>query len=382
MKCRWSSTSLLLVALLAPLAAAAAQEEQPAPPSVTPTSGRSIKLEGQLQVQLASSSVDSAVGWDADLRRMRITAIGDAGHGFSGALQTDFGSNRVRIRDAFIDYKASPQVTLRAGQFKIPFNGIETVSSKRLLMIERGNTIRGLPAETTSRFVADSHLSARNRGFMAIVSLPGDRFVLQAGGWHGNGENAENDDGKEVAARLEYSALPLPEKTSRPLVLGVAAVANGYFGSPRDTLEVVSGDTVEVRDARYAAAYEGWVEYGKYLLPGLHVAGNVITGENPTELEVEDGALEFASFLGLQGWGEFLVETGGEVLTGWAPAIRADRFDPDTDAEDDANVLVTPGLNLYFGSNVKAQLNYDVLLPEDGDRDTESAFRFQTQVLF
>jgi hypothetical protein len=360
----------------------AAQQEEPEVHTIRLGAGRSLELEGQLQVQAASTSVDDVVTWDAELRRMRLTAIADAGGGFFGNLQTDFGTDRARVRDAFLEYRPSTHFAVRVGQFKIPFNGIELTSSKRLLVIERGNRIRGLEADHTSTFLDDKHLSARNRGFMLTGRFIEDRLTLSGGGWTGSGENPDGNDGKEVAARIEYSVLRLPEKTSRPLILGVAAVTNGYFGSPGDTLKVVEGDSLRLDDAHYAAAYEGWLEYGKYLLPGVHVAGNVVFGQNPDVLRARSNDVEFGSFLGLQGWGEVLFQTGAAVLTSWAPAFRADWFDPDDDLDDDANLLLTPGLNLYFGSNVKLQLNVDVNLPESDGLDTETAFRTQAQLLF
>jgi Phosphate-selective porin O and P len=371
-------TAFLALVLAGPLAA----QEEPASPTIKLGAGRSLELEGQIQVQGASSSVDSVATWDSELRRVRLTAIADAGGGFFGTLQTDFGAERARVRDAFLEYRPSTHFALRLGQFKIPFNGIELVSSKRLLVIERGNRIRGLRADHTSTFLEDNNLAARNRGFMVTARFAEDRLTLMGGGWTGSGENPERNDGKELAARIEYSVLPLPERTSRPLIVGAAAVTNGYFGSPGDTLRVVDGDSLRLDGAEYTAAFEAWVEYGKYLVPGIHVAGNVIFGDNPQQFNARGSDVEFESFLGLQGWGELLVQTGRSVLTGWAPAFRADRFDPDSDADDDASLLLTPGLNLYFGPNVKLQLNVDVNIPQSDDLDTETAFRTQAQLLF
>jgi hypothetical protein len=84
--------------------------------------------------------------------------------------------------------------------------------------------------------------------------------------------------------------------------------------------------------------------------------------------------------VGLQLWAEWLLERPEATLSGWGPALRLDRFDPDADAGDDALFLLTPGVNLYFGPAFRTQLNYDVLVPEEGD--TESAFRAQAQLLF
>jgi hypothetical protein len=349
---------------------------------VTPANGRSIKLEGLIQYQAASSSVDTVVELDSELRRMRLQVDGDAGNGFGGRLQMDFDSNRARVRDAYAEYKPTSSVILRGGQFKPPFNVIETTSAKRLPVIERGGRIRGVRQTTTSNFLVDNRYAGRQRGVMATAKLPGGRFTVQGGGWFGTGEASEDNDGKMFGGRVEFSALPLPEKTSKPLLLGVAAVTNGFFGSPRDTSKVVDGDTLIVEDPEYGTAFEGSVEYGAYGLSGLHVIANVVTGDNPAALSASGADVELETFRGLQGWIELLLPVSGTILTGVAPAFRADHFDPDTDADDDATLLLTPGLNLYFGSNAKLQVNYDVLDPEASDVDGESAFRLQTQLLF
>jgi hypothetical protein len=299
--------------------------------------------------------------------------------GVSATIQSDFGRERVRIRDAYADVRVSRTVTLRAGQFKIPFNGIETVSSKRLLVIEREAEIRGANLPTTSSLLADTNLSARNRGLMAFARLARERLLVQLGGWQGSGEAPDRNDAKEVAARVEYAVLPATEGNPRPLVLGVAGVTNGYFGEPADSVEI-GGETLIVDDAEYASAFELWAEYGAYLIPGVHVAGNVIAGDNPARLVLVGDDVELQSFLGVQAWGEYLLKLDG-ALTGIGPAFRIDRFDPDTDGDDDANLLLTPGLNLYAGKNVKLQLNYDVVVTEGDEVDDESAFRIQGQVL-
>lgn len=377
--CRLLARLFALLLLSIP-AVAAGQEEEPEPePEVVPANGLSIRLEGQLQVQGSSTSVDDAVTWDGELRRARITLIGEAIPGVSATIQSDFGRERVRIRDAYGEVDVSPAVTLRAGQFKIPFNGIEMVSSKRLLVIEREAEIRGANLPTTSSLLADANLSARNRGVMALFHLADERLLIQAGGWQGSGEAPDRNDAKEVAARVEYAVLPVTDDRRKPLVLGVAGVTNGYFGEPADSVEV-DGETLLLDDAEYATAFELWAEYGAYLVAGVHVAGNVITGDNPARPVLDEGDVELQSFLGVQGWGEYLFMLDGPI-SGVGAAVRVDRFDPDTDGDDDANLLLTPGLNLYAGKNVKLQLNYDVVVTEGDEVDDESAFRIQGQVL-
>jgi hypothetical protein len=353
-----------------------AQEDEK-PPMVVPASGRSIKLEGQVQVQASSSSVDSVVDFDAELRRMRVTLDGDAGNGFSGRLMADFDSNRARIRDAFVDVPLGTAVKLRIGQFKTPFNAIELESSKRLLLIERGNRIRGTALRSVSNFLADAHYSARNRGIMAIAGT-GGRWTLQAGTWLGSGEAGENDDGKEVAARLEVR--PLGEDAI-PLVLAAAAAANGFYGPPRDTLRTVGGTTVRIDDPIYGKAFELSAEIGAYGRPGIHALAGYFAGDKPFVLVTGGGEADLASFDAWHEWGEYRIETGHVVLIAIGPAARFDWLDPDTDVDDDAVLFSTVGVNLYFGRPFKLQVNWE-RIDREGDGDDESAFRIQTQLVY
>ena len=72
---------------------------------------------------------------------------------------------------------------------------------------------------------------------------------------------------------------------------------------------------------------------------------------------------------------------GPGALTGIGLGGRVDRFDPDTDADDDAFLLWTPLVNLYFGKAFKLQANLDVLSPESDERERVSAVRIQAQVV-
>lgn len=354
----------------------------PRPPPVTPAFGVSIKLAGLVQAQGSTSSIDSVTNFDQELRRMRLVTDADAGSGFSGRLMMDFDSNRARVRDAYANWRATSALSFRVGQFKPPFNTLETTAAKDLPLIERGNRIRGaLGTRTTSNLLSDAHYAARNRGLMATVKLP-SRFTLYGGAWLGSGEAGEDNDGKQFAGRLEWSALKLPGKYSKPLVFGAAVSTNGFFGSPRDTLKVVSGDSLVVEDAVYGTALEGSVEYGAYGLPGIHAAANVFTGDNPFVLENGGGNVNLATFFAFQTWGEYVVSTGARVISGVAPAFRVDRLDPNTDGENSGNWFLTPGVNVYFAQNFKLAVNYEFLIPDADELDTESALRVQTQLIF
>ncbi|HET7693050.1 MAG TPA: porin [Gemmatimonadota bacterium] len=374
---RWMVASLLVLAGVVPGTAGAQEEE----PQVSAAEGATLKLEVLAQPQASTTSVDSELETDFELRRARFTAEGQAGERWSGRIQMDFEPERARFRDAYLAGQVSDALSVWAGQFKVPFNGIDIESGKRLLAIERGARIRGTSGSTTSTsgMLAASALSARGRGVMALSRWADGRVRLQAGAWLGAGERGETNDGKQLAARIEFEPWA-GDRERLPLVLAAAIVTNGYFGSPRDTLIVAGGDSLITKNAEYATAFEGWVELGRYAAPGIHVAGNVVAGENPLAPRIEGTDVEFASFLGMQIWGEYVFQGSG-ALTGIGLGGRVDRFDPDTDADDDAFLLWTPLVNLYFGKAFKLQANLDVLSPESDERDQESAVRIQAQVV-
>jgi hypothetical protein len=340
-----------------------------------------LELEVLSQVQSSTTSVDSMVESDLELRLARVTLDGKAADRWSGRIQMDFETDRARFRDAFLEGRVNDALSVRAGQFKLPFNGFEMESSGRLTAIETGGRVRGTQGSSTSTsgMLAAAALSARGRGVMALTRFAGGRMRAQAGAWVGSGESGETNDGKQLAARLELAPWA-DEKERLPLVLAAAVVTNGYFGSPRDTLVVAGGDSAITADAAYATAFEGWFELGRYAAPGIHVAGNVIAGDNPRKPRVEGDDVAFASFLGMQIWGEYVFRGWG-ALTGVGLGGRVDRFDPDTDVDDDAFLLWTPLVNLYFGKAFKLQANLDVLSPESEERDRESAVRIQAQVV-
>lgn len=376
MSSRWIVVGLLALAGVVP-EAAWAQEE----PQVSAAEGATLALEVLVQPQASTTSVDAELATDFELRRARLTAEGQAGERWSGRIQMDFEPERARFRDAYLAGRASESVSVWAGQFKVPFNGIDIESGKRLLAIERGARIRGTSGSTTSTsgMLAASALSARGRGVMALLRWADGRVRLQAGAWLGAGERGETNDGKQLAARFEFEPWA-GERERLPLVLAAAVVTNGYFGSPHDTLIVAGGDSLVAESAEYATAFEGWVELGKYAAPGIHVAGNVVAGDNPLAPRIEGADVEFASFLGMQVWGEYVFRGPG-ALTGIGLGGRVDRFDPDIDADDDAFLLWTPLVNLYFGKAFKLQANVDVLSSESEERDRESALRIQAQVV-
>ncbi len=84
---------------------------------------------------------------------------------------------------------------------------------------------------------------------------------------------------------------------------------------------------------------------------------------------------------------------GGQVVAAWfaprdgrvegvEPLLRLSWADPDTDADDDTGLLLTPGVNLYFSGRNRLMLNADVYVPSASDVDTEYGLVAQLQIYF
>ena len=54
----------------------------------------------------------------------------------------------------------------------------------------------------------------------------------------------------------------------------------------------------------------------------------------------------------------------------------------DTDTENDAGILVTPGFQVFFTGRNKIALNVDVFLPEHEDADSEYSIKVQSYLHF
>ncbi len=62
------------------------------------------------------------------------------------------------------------------------------------------------------------------------------------------------------------------------------------------------------------------------------------------------------------------------------PLARVSWADPDADADDDAGLLLTPGLLAYVGGRNKIGANVDVYSPQGGE--TEWSLKVQTFLHF
>lgn len=317
----------------------------------------SLHVKANLQVQLNTTSVDAEPGSEWLLRRARIAVRGWIAGWVRGDIEGDFGRGSARLTDGYVTLGFDPVLALRIGQYKKPFNAHELVSSRELLVAERDGAPRGTDGPTPDGLVDDLGWSNRDIG----IEWDGrrDRLGWAVGFWNGAGDNArEDDDGKQLAGRLNVAVLP------------------GWTVSGAWTGKRVS-EPPDAPDATWYQAVELAVTGGEYAEPGWRALGQVMAGDN---WDPELGGGDDASFLALQGIVGYHVPLFTTPwLIGVEPTVRIGWADPDTDLDDDQALISTAGVNIYFHERLKTQLQADYLSPEG---DGEVALRVHTVLEF
>lgn len=330
-----------------------------------------VDVTGRLQYQFHTSSVDD-VPSTFEFRRLRVgvdIGVGDAIHGY---IEPEFAQGDIRMRQAWVNYTVDPAFEVRAGQFKKPFGLLQLTSSLNYPTIERGLRIRGL-ADSFAAIDDASGVPVLSRldgpllgeeqnlldelGYQSYdmgVAVHGALGVIgyEAGVFNGTGADAlDADESKAMAGRITVAPIDR-------LRLGAAV--------SRTDLALEAVDATGV-------AWEIDAEWGGFREPGLHLLGEVAYGDH---VVAED------EFLAAQAVAAWFAPLDLGRAEGLEPVLRGSWGDPRRDTADDAGLLVTPGLNLYFHGRNRLMVNWDVFLPEGARFETEQSFKMQAQLHF
>jgi hypothetical protein len=263
----------------------------------------------------------------------------------------------VSLKDAFVALQLTPELTVIAGKAYRPFGLLEQTSSKRILPVERGLRVRGLPAVDEYAIVNGLGYSDRDVG-VQLRSTFDDGIEVTAGMFrgplHGNvGPNSSY----QYAARVRGSVMP--------------DVRMGAGWSNRDFAAGVGPDL----ELRRGNAFEIDVEYGSFE-PGWHVLAEVASGDvNPFTDE---------RFHGVQAWVAYRTEPieGADMMI--EPLLRLSYADvgiEDAPVTQRGGTLLTPGISLYLGPLNRIALNYDIWWSE-GLAGDASSFKLMFQMGF
>ena len=314
-----------------------------------------ISLSGRLQSQFNTSSVDS-VASTFELRRARIGFDLVLDEWIEGRIEWNF-AHTARLEDGWVNLAFDPRFELQVGQFKKPFSRLELSSSSRIVPIEFGLRIRGVDSNAEHYLLLEENVYL-GREIGAQVHGQLGPLGYAAGVFNGSDQNNRDvNDAKSFAARLNLKPF------DAPFEIGGAA-------SYRDVALV---DSLDETFTEEGLAIEVDAQWGGFRRPGPYVLLEVMQAEN---FDLDDPMIGGSAIVA---W--FQPLAAGR-LEGIEPLFRGSYGDPSTDFEDNAGILMTPGINLYFHGRNRLMLNWDYFVPELEALDPESAVRAQLQLYF
>jgi hypothetical protein len=253
-------------------------------------------------------------------RRAEVSVAGRVASPVRYLLVADLSDSDPLIRDAMIDIGTSPVLTLRVGQFRIPF-GIETQ----------------LPP---------SNLPFINR---MLMTLPGEQpdeiaGVLQE--WDGGAEVFGEPISGPLNASYAFARVNGNGLTSVP----DASPASDYIGRLGLRLVGYQVGMSWYRGRRQNASFAdvsrnraGWdLEINPNPLKALLIRGELIHGH--------DGSIAHRSWYLLASY---------TIADRWTPAMRHERVDPDRSAGADAISRTTLGVSSRLANSTTLSVNYE-----------------------
>lgn len=343
------------------------------------------KLKGRLHTEFRTSNITSenADGTPAALntvpsnefflRRAYLEFAAQLAENIHAKAEVNVTRRQANLEDAYIEVGLGRFVSWRFGQEKKPIERQEITSSNLYLTAERGAQIAGLKNPnlvSENNFLVASGFASHDIGTSLEFRAPESLRVpvaLRVGVWDGNGkDNAETNDAKTFGGRLVVNPL-------RKLSLGAS------FISRDDPISVVldNGKRVVAADrAGRSRAFGLDGEWGNFE-SGLHIMADASFGRlspvaplTPAIVALRDGATGRAGeprFRTTNIVAEYKFPLApNPFLSAVGPLFRFDRTVPDTENQDIASTLLTPGLNLYLSPRAWLMLNYDIVNPGSG----------------
>jgi phosphate-selective porin OprO and OprP len=251
-------------------------------PQITAPGGWSFKPRGRLQYDFASVSSPRGIsnpglGFSNELRRARLGVEGTMPGGFGYTFELDFADNNVDITDAFLNYRASPELVLTVGQHN-NFQSLEELTSSRFSsFIER--------AAFTDAFNFERRVGLSGTFASGDVMVQAGLFTDNVTDLRSDANNAAGADARIVYApelgdtRLHLGASAHWRDTGdvagigtryrqRPLVHSTDV---RFIGTPALTVENETDFGLEaalIHGPFYAASEAHWFEADS-LLPGV-----------------------------------------------------------------------------------------------------------------
>jgi hypothetical protein len=332
-----------------------------------------VTFGGRLHAQFHTSNVDAADDMNNTfyVRRARLAATFKNSAGtLEGKVQYDLGDGGAKLKDGYVNFKLDPRFNVKVGQYKKPFSLWELTSTTKTMVIERGNKIIGSSWKSSNQIITkDGFYAGRDIG--AMVHGKHEKVKYYVGVFNGNGDNkkSDSDNGKLFGGRVVVNA-------AEDLYVG-GSVSDRIVSTYTHEFVVDSVLHVDTTENANFAAFEGDVEYGirnDVSKTGPWIQAEFVFGSNP---HISDEA-KFMALVFVGSYNKKLTE-GGKVYS-VRPAVRFDFAQRDTDDDDTRNILLTPGVDIFFDKYNRLQINIDINLPQEDGADTEIGARVQAQI--
>jgi hypothetical protein len=336
-------------------------------PSLARAQAANIVIQGRIQAQYRSSGGDSTANYNPntptngfEIRRARIQTNVRFGDNINLVIQPSLEMSTLRLRDAFVRVGFTPALGLSMGQEKSPFQRYELNTSNNLPSIERGLRVLGLSGrEGLNDLLVSNGYSSHDIGAFLDYTPSDSRFSVKLGIQNGSRESAVDvNKAKSFFGRLTATALM--NRDNQP------ALQLGFSFADRDravcsTTPCAATPVYAPRLSRRTQAYGIDLEWGGFR-PGFHAIIDFAAGDNvPVALRVNSGRntanvrdmtdANIATFRGVNAVLAWRVNTSGpdtRIVKILEPALRIDVTDPNGDTPNDAGLLITPVVNVYF----------------------------------
>jgi hypothetical protein len=326
-----------------------------------------VTFGGRLHAQFHFSNVDAADDMNNTfyVRRARLAATYKNSAGtLEGKVQYDLGEGGAKLKDGYIDIKPDPRFNVKLGQYKKPFSLWELTSTTKTMVIERGNKIIGSEWKSSNQIITKDGLYA-GRDIGAMVHGKAEKVKYYVGVFNGNGDNkkSDSDNGKLFGGRVVVNA-------AEDLDVG-ASVSNRTVSDYESFV-----DTADSGSANFQA-FEADAEFGiknDVSKTGPWIQAEFVYGSNP---HISDEA-KFMAFVFVGSYN--VKQPEGRKMYSVRPAVRFDFAQRDTDDDDTRNILLTPGVDIFFDKYNRLQINIDINLPQKDGADTEVGARVQAQI--
>ncbi|MFZ1946903.1 MAG: porin, partial [bacterium] len=271
------------------------------------------------------------------------------------ALITIEAAKEPNLLDAYVDFVANPRLVIRSGQFQMPF-GLETQASRfDQEAVENSLIINEIWKNVYGGYSRDVGVmaTARHKVFelkVAAVNGVGCNYGDESSTFFPKW-GKDNDGHMDIVGRF---GLGIPVFAG----LGVSRY-QGSWPADEDTSDVTKWVDMD----RTATGFDMYLDAGKALFQMEYIRGEGLPGSQWTRDGDSSDPVSFG------GW---YVLVGFRVTPLIEPVFKYDKYDPNTDEDDDGRSDICLGLNLNFEGKARLQTCYRIKREESDDADVEN----------